>query len=179
MSINASGVLRERVACSRSASHAPPVYRPTMALFGPMRGRSSAVSCAQSASASGSFIEVLLQEKLRRHRVDLAFRCLAFACRRASQPRLRFGGRVALVHARHRQLEASLQATGGILRLACPGMRLPRDRPRQADHEMARLPLRDEGFDLFEARDRAQRMGGAKLGLADGDANALEAEIAG
>src|SRR5262249_24077620 len=151
MSINASGVLSASVACSRSASHAPPVYRPTIALFGPMRGRSSAVSCAQSASASGSFIEVLLQEELRRHRVDLAFRCLAFACRRPSQTRLRFGGRVALVHPRHWQLEASLEATGEILRLACHGMRLAFDRHRQADHEMARLPLRDEGFDIFEA----------------------------
>src|ERR1044071_5380934 len=163
MSINASGVLRERVACSRSASHAPPVYRATMALFGPRGAAAWAVIGPQGFSASGTFIEVLLQEKLPRHRVDLAFRCLAFACRRASQPRLRFGGRVALVHARHRQLEASLQATGEILRLACHGMRLARDRHRQADHEMARLPLRDEGFDLFEARDRAQRMGGAKL----------------
>src|SRR5258705_13801734 len=108
MSINASGVLRPSIECSRSASHAPPVYRPTIALFGPMRARSSAASCSQSASASGSFIEVLLQEELRRHRVDLALpgpACPASARSRASQPGLRFGGGIALVHARHRQLE--------------------------------------------------------------------------
>src|SRR5262249_52361374 len=108
MSINASGVLSASVECSRSASHAPPVYRPTIALFGPMRGRSSAMSCAQSASASGSFIEVLLQEKLRRHRVDLAFPRPAFGS--PSQTRLRLRRRVALVDAPHRQLEAALES---------------------------------------------------------------------
>src|SRR6476646_11240309 len=115
MSISASGVLRPSIECSRSASHAPPVYRPTIALLGPMRGCSSAASCSQSASASGSFIEVLLQKELRRHRVDLAFACPAFAHPRSSHAGLRFGGRVALVHARHRQLEAALEAPGEVL----------------------------------------------------------------
>src|SRR4051812_13552735 len=171
MSINASGVLSPSMACSRSASHAPPVYRPTIALFGPMRGRSSAASCSQSASASGSFIEVLLQEKLRRHRVDLAFFCPPYP--RASQPGLRFGGGIALVYACHRQLEAPLQPARKVLGLPGHRMRLALRRGRPAHDERSRLPLADERLDLIEARHCRQRMRRAQLGLSNGDADAL------
>src|SRR3954468_19916069 len=176
MSINASGVLSPSMACSRSASHAPPVYRPTIALFGPMRARSSAASCSQSASASGSFIEVLLQDELRRHRVDLAFprpACPAFACPRASQPGLRFGGGIALVYARDRELEAPLQPARKVLGLPRHRMRLALRRGRQAHHQRSGLPFADERLDLFEAGHRRQWMRRAQLGLADGNADAL------
>src|ERR1044071_7245124 len=168
MSISASGVLRPSVECSRSASQAPPVYSPTMALFGPMRGRSSAASCWQSASASGSFIEVLLEEKLRRDRIDLAFSGTG-----AAQPRTGLRGRMAFVYARPRQLEAALEAAGELLGAARHGVRLARPRHRQAGHQVGRLPLCHQRCDLFKARHRAERMGGAQLGLADGDSNAL------
>src|SRR3954452_19558002 len=173
MSINASGVLSPSMACSRSASHAPPVYRPTIALFARMRGRSSAVSCSQSASASGSFIEVLLQEKLRRHRVDLAFPCPAFAYRGASQPGLRLGGGIALVYARHGQLEAPLQPARKVLRLPRHRMRLSLRRRGQAHDQRSGLPLPDERLDLVEARNCRQRMRRAQLGLPNSDADAL------
>src|SRR3954447_17532936 len=171
MSINASGVLSPSMACSRSASHAPPVYRPTIALFARMRGRSSAVSCSQSASASGSFIEVLLQEKLRRHRVDLAFFCPPYPG--ASQPGLRFGRGMALVYARHRQLEAALKPAREVLGLPRHRMRLALRGRRQAHDQRSGLPLADEQLDLIEARHCRQRMRRAQLGLSDGDADAL------
>src|SRR3954468_10118362 len=171
MSIKASGVLSPSMACSRSASHAPPVYRPTIALFGPMRGPSSVASCSQSASASGSFIEVLFQEKLRRHRVDLAFFCPAYPG--APQPGLRFGGGVALVYARHGQLEAPLQPARKVLGLPRHRMRLALRRGRQAHDQRSGLPFPDERLDLIEARYCRQRMRRAQLGLANGDADAL------
>src|SRR3954468_24379134 len=127
MSINPSGVLRPSIACSRSASHAPPVNRPTIALFGPMRGLSSAASCSQSASASGSFIEVLLQDELRRDGIDLAFCGTG-----AAQARRGLRGGIAFVYARHRELEAPLQLPRKVFGLARHRVHLTLRRGRQA-----------------------------------------------
>src|SRR5688572_12319044 len=110
MSIRPSGLFMSSSLCRRSASHAPPVYRPTMALFGPMRGRSSAASCSQSFSALGSFIKVLFQYQLCSDRIDRLVLD-------APQARFRLDRSVALVHARHRQLEALLQAAREVLGL--------------------------------------------------------------
>src|SRR5688500_8403572 len=132
MSMRPSGVLMPSSGCSRSASHAPPVYSPTMALFGPMRGLSSAASFSQSSSASGSFIEVLLQYELRRDRVD---RLLL----QAAQLALGFDRGKALVHARHRQLEAPLEAPREVFGLPRHPVRRTGRGCRQPDHQTGGL----------------------------------------
>src|SRR5512134_2733963 len=111
MSITPSGLFIPSMPCSRSASHAPPVYRPTIAVLGPMRGLSSAASCSHSFSASGSFVKVLLQDQLGCHGIDGLLL-------HAAQTVLSFHRGVALVDARHRQLEAALESPREILRLA-------------------------------------------------------------
>src|SRR5689334_7581162 len=110
MSISPSGVFMPSVLFSRSASQAPPVYSPTMALLAPMRGLSSATSCSHSFSASGSLGKVLFQYELRGDRV---YGLLLHA----PQAMLGFNRGVALVHPCHRQLEAPLQASREIFRL--------------------------------------------------------------
>src|SRR3989337_2509267 len=101
MSRSPSGSLRPSVACRRSATQAPPVWMPTMALAGPMRLRSSAASCAQSASASGSAaMEILLEDQLRSDRVD-------GPALGAAQPAFCLRRRVALVHGLHRQAKTA------------------------------------------------------------------------
>src|SRR5688500_20229502 len=117
MSIRPSGVGIPSMACSRSASHAPPVYRPIIAVFALMRGSSSPASCSQIFSASGSFIEILLQYQLRRDRVDR----LPLD---AAQAALGLHRREALVDARHRQLEAPLQPPREVLGSARHGVAL-------------------------------------------------------
>src|SRR5687767_9710007 len=128
MSISPSGLFSASILCNRSASQAPPVYRPTMPVFAPMRGLSSATSCSHSFSASGSLVKVLLQDELRGHRID------RFVLQ-ATQLGFRFYGGVALVHARHRQLEALLEAPREILGLLRHLVRFALYRGRQADHE--------------------------------------------
>src|SRR6185369_7446877 len=71
MSIRPSGAAIPSCGYNFSASHAPPVYRPIIAVVGFTSGLSSAASFAQRASASGSiFVEVLLQDQLGGGRVD-------------------------------------------------------------------------------------------------------------
>src|SRR3970040_417811 len=109
MSMNPSGAASASIACSRSASQAPPLYTPTIAAFGPTRGFSSAASFAQSFSASGrALIEMLLEDQLRRDRVDRGL-----ACAPAAQAALRLQRAVALVHASDRQGGAPPQRAPG------------------------------------------------------------------
>jgi pyrimidine operon attenuation protein/uracil phosphoribosyltransferase len=117
-------------------------------------------------------IEILLQDQLRRDRID----CLLL---HAFQQRLRLDRRVALVDASHRQLEALLQPAREILRL--PGHRVRRalHRRGQANHQAGGFPFFYEFFNLRKNRNGGKRMGGAQLGLADGDADALETKIEG
>src|SRR5687768_10153417 len=121
MSMSPSGSFSPSAACSRSASQAPPVWMPIIALRGLTAGLSARASSSQSASASGSFIEVLLEEQLRGHRVDV----LAL---RAAQPRLGLHRRETLIHPGDRELEAPLEAAREILGLPRHGMRLARHR---------------------------------------------------
>src|SRR5678815_4077952 len=99
MSINPKGFSICNSLWRRSASHAPPVYSPTIAVFGPTRGLSSRTSSWQSFSASGSLSKVLLQDELRRDGVDGFFL-------HAAQAAFRLDRSEALVDARHRQVEA-------------------------------------------------------------------------
>src|SRR5687767_12084199 len=170
MSIRPSGVDMPSMACSRSASQAPPVYSPIIAVFGPMRGLSSPASCSQIFSASGSFIEILLQYELRRDRVDGLVPDTA-------QAALGLHRREALVDARHGQLEAPLKAPREVLGLARHGVRLALHRGRPPDHECRWMPFLDQLFYLGKLRHRGQRMRGAQLGLADRHANALQTKI--
>src|SRR5258708_12876457 len=70
--------------------------------FGPSCGRSSAASCWQSFSASGSLTKVLLQYELRGHRVHRALL-------HAAQPALRLDGAETLIDARDRKTEATFE----------------------------------------------------------------------
>src|SRR5512145_2478679 len=172
MSMSPSVDFMPSSACSRSASHAPPVYSPTMALFGTMRGFNSAASFSQSSSASGSFIEVLLQYELRRHGVHRL-------SLQAAQLALGFDRGEALVHARHRQLEAPLEPPREVFRLPRHLVRLAARRRRHADHQTGRAPFVDEFLNLVKVADRRKRVRGVQLGLADRDANTLETEVEG
>src|ERR1700730_9320115 len=96
---------------------------PIIAVLGPTRERSSAASCAQIFSASGSgFTEILLQYQLRRDRVDRRFRLAAF------QAPFGFDGTESFVDSRDRQAKRA------------------RELPREAFHparERVLAPLRD------------------------------------
>src|ERR671936_1021812 len=173
MSIRPSGVARPSSACSRSASQAPPVYRPIIALLGVRCGRSSAASCSQSFSASGSFIEVLLEQELRGDRVNT----LALE---AAQTALRFHRAEALVDASHREVKTAFE----LAREALDALRqrmLAIGGDRQADDELRRPPFGDQPGNGLEAGsgDRGERMRGAELGLAHPYSNTLETEIEG
>src|SRR5687768_9193663 len=134
---------------------------PIMAVFVPMRGASSRTSCSQRASASGSFIEVLLEDELGRHRID-------GLVLHAAEPAFRLDRGEALVHALHRKLEAPLQAPREVFGLARHPVGLAFARGGQADYELRGLPLLDERRDIVEPGQGAQRMGRAQLRLAYG-----------
>src|SRR5512138_1228590 len=135
MSISPSASFSPSSLCSRSASQAPPVYSPIIAVFGPMRGRSSPASCSHSASASGSFVKVLLQDELRGDRVDAGLLYAAHAP-------FRFDRAEALVDASDGEAEAAFQLAREAL--DAPGERMLAVRgDRQADHQLRRLPFRD------------------------------------
>src|SRR5688500_8877542 len=121
MSMRPSGSFRPSAACSRSASQAPPVWMPIIALRGPIAGLSLRASSSQSASASGSFIEVLLEQELRGYRVDVP-------AVRAAQARLGLHRRETLIYPGHGKLEAPLETAGEILGLPRHGVRLARHR---------------------------------------------------
>src|SRR4051812_7478788 len=146
-----------------------------MAVFGPIRGLSSAASFWHSWSTSGSLVKVLLQDQLRGHRVDGAL--FSTLLLHASKARLRFNRRIALVDARDRQLEALLEAAREILGLASHRMGDALDRRRQANHQRRGLPLVNQFFYLGKNSYCGKRMHRAELGLAHGDADALETEI--
>src|SRR5688572_16731995 len=136
-----------------------------MALFAPMCGRSSAASCSQSFSASGSFMEVLLQEKLggnRVHRLPLG----------AAQPAFRLDRAVALVNPRDRQLERALQPPREIFRAPRDVVRLAARRGRSTDDQRSRCPFLYQARNFIKALNRAERMRRAEFGLADCDTNA-------
>src|SRR6267378_7331842 len=167
MSISPSGSFSASSVCSRSASQAPPVWSPIIALFGVRRGRSSAASCSQSFSASGSFMEILLEQELRGDRVH----ALAL---HAAQPALGLYRREALVHARHRDTEAAFERARKALDALHERM-LAVGGDRQADHELRRTPLTDQFGNRVESRssDRRQRMRRAELGFSYCHPNAL------
>src|SRR6266849_5449394 len=166
MSISPRGAAMPSLACSRSASHAPPVYMPIIAVLGPTMGFNGFNKSAQRRSASGSFvIEKLLEYQLRRDRVD------GFSLDSA-QPALGLDRAEALVDTLDRNAESAVE-------LPREALDAPRERVlarlahRQPDNEARRLPLRDQLFDLREARNGRQGMRRAQLGLADRDTNAL------
>src|SRR5688572_3735653 len=137
-----------------------------------MRGLSSAASCWQSFSASGSFIEILLQYELCGDGIDRLFL-------QAPQLRFRFNGGVALVHSLDGKLEAPLQAAREVLGVARHLVRLALRRGRQPDHQRCRLPFLYQKLDVPELGNGGQGMRGAELRLSHCNANTLEAEVEG
>src|ERR671931_4548 len=109
-----------------------------------MRGRSSAASCSQSFSASGSFMEILFEQDLGGERVD----ALAL---HAAQAALGLQRTEAFIDARHRDVEAAFELAREALdalgkrMLAIGGDRPPDDEPR-------RPPLADQPGNGVEAR---------------------------
>src|SRR5258706_756509 len=171
MSIKPNGFSIRNSLWRRSASHAPPVYRPTIPVFGPTSGFSTRASSWQRFSASGSLVKVLLQDQLRRDGID------RFPLH-AAQPPLRLDRGEALVDARHRQVEAPFE----LAREALDALRQRMSAlvgDRQADHEMRRAPLRNQGLDLLEARDRRKRMSRSQFRLPDCNSDTLETEVEG
>src|SRR3954465_5853329 len=144
-----------------------------MTVFGVMFGLSSAASCWQTFSASGSLVKVLLQDELRGDRID----ALSL---RAAQPALRLDRRKALVYAGHRKPEAPFELAREALDFLRQRM-LAELRHRQADHDLRRAPFGEQFSDAVETRRRygRQRMRGAQFRLADCHSNALETEIEG
>src|SRR4051812_13986155 len=146
MSINPNGFSIRNSLWSLSASHTPPLYSPTMAVFGPTRGFSSRTSSSQSFSASGSFVKVLLQNELGGDRVDrLLFH--------APQPTLCFHRSKAFVDARHRQMEATFELPREFFDSLGEGV-LALLAHRQPHHELCRLPFFNQLFNLRKRRDR-------------------------
>src|SRR6266850_6094029 len=132
-----------------------------MALFGPRRGCSSAASCSQSFSASGSLAKVLLQDQLGGDRID---RLLLYA----AQPALGLDRAEALVDPCHRETKAPFELPREALDAPRERMLAVR-RDRQADHQLPGLPLLHQPPDGIESGrgDRRQRVGGAELRLPD------------
>src|SRR5262252_4812259 len=142
-----------------------------MAVFAPTSGFSSRTSCWHSFSASGSFVKVLLQNKLSSDRVDrLLFH--------AAQPALRFHRREALVDSRDWQTKTSFEAPREFFHLFRERM-LARFADRQSDDQLLRVPLLHQGMNLVEAGDRVERMRRLQLGLPDCNSNTLETEVEG
>src|SRR6266513_211862 len=142
-----------------------------MAVFGPLRALSSLTSCAQSCSASGSFMEVLLEDELRGYGIN------RFALH-AAQTALRLDRGEPLVDSRDGQLEPPLEPPREPFN--APGKRMHAVLAhRKTDDQSPRAPFRNELFYLGKSCHGRQRMRGGELGLADCDANALETEIEG
>src|SRR5258708_39521975 len=136
-----------------------------MALFGPSLGRSSAASCSQSFSASGSgvtqFSKVLLQDQLRSDGVDR----LVFY---AAQAAFRFDRVEALIDARHRQSKASLELAREALHAPCQRMLAVRG-DGQPDDDLCWPPFANQFRNGLKPRggNRGQRVRRAELRLAD------------
>src|SRR5215470_15929002 len=178
MSRRPSGTLSPSSRCRRSASHAPPVWIPTIAVSAVATARSLPTRSAQRVSASGHCmaIEPVLEDHLRRHRVRERL-VLAAAPTDLPQPSLSLDRRQALVDERDRQAKAALELPREPLRPARERVRRALGAERQPDDEPRGPPLRDELRDRAEARrraprvDRRERMGDARPRLADRDAN--------
>src|SRR5947199_4800782 len=115
-----------------------------------MRGFSSRTSSWQSFSASGSLVKVLLQYQLRGDRID---RFLFHA----AQPAFRLDRGEALVDARDRKMETTFELPSEFFHSLRQRM-LARLADRQADDQSCRTPFLHQGMNLFDARDRFQRM---------------------
>src|SRR5258708_22021581 len=135
--------------------------------FGPSCGRSSAASCWQSFSASGSLTKVLLQYELGSDRVHRALL-------HAAQPALRLDGAETLIDARDRKTEPTFELAREafhplrqrMFAIRCHG---------QTDDELRGPPLFDQAADGAAARrrHRRQRMRRPALALPHCYSNAL------
>src|SRR5579885_1366356 len=162
MSMRPSASFIPSSGCSRSATQAPPVCRPIIAVCGVTRAFSSAASFGTSASASGSrpVMEVLLQDQLRGLRVErLAARELDRLAHADGYARaaLDFRRAVALVDHPHGQAEAAVQLAREALGAARHLVRRAVLAERPADDEQRRLPFLHEPLDGGEAARLAQR----------------------
>src|SRR5688572_1273352 len=114
MSMSPRGSFRPSRGCRRSATQAPPVCRPIIAVAGVTHAFSSAASPGSSASASGSLaaIEVLFQQQLCGLRVErLAARELDRLARAVGRAHaaLHLDRAVALVHELDRQAKTAAE----------------------------------------------------------------------
>src|SRR6185436_12885674 len=107
-----------------------------------MRGFSSRTSSWQSFSVAGGLVKVMLQDELRRYRID------GFVFH-AAQAALRFHRGKALVDARHRQAEAAFQPPREFLD-ALRQRVLAALAHRQADDELRGTPFLHQGMNLLE-----------------------------
>src|SRR5690606_15162441 len=157
---------------------------PTRPVSGLMPARSWASSSAYSASASGreSFIEVVLQNDLRRQRMRQRL-VRTPAAIHVAQPLRRFDGAQAFVHEIDRQTVAAFQLAGEAPYARAQFVFAAVHVERQAEHEARGLPLGDIAADGCETRivafgiDVAERMRHAELRFAHGDADMAQAEI--
>lgn len=126
--------------------------------------------------------EVGLENALSSNRVETGFQSRAARPRRAQQP-LRFVRGKPLVHELGANGEAALQPL-----CEAPGEAADRvfgtvGVAREPDHQRYRTPFRDQPLERSEARaiirgrDGRERVGNPGLEIADGDADALGAEI--
>src|SRR4051812_15809034 len=120
-----------------------------MAVFGPMCGLSSAMSCAQSFSASGSLVKVLLQDQLRG---DGVYRFVLHA----AQAALRFNRGVTLVDPSNRQAEAPLELAREALDASRERM-LAVGGDRQPHNQLSGVPLGHQLADTVETGRRNRR----------------------
>src|SRR5476649_598719 len=129
-----NGVARPSCGYNLSASHAPPVYSPIIAVVGFTSGLSSATSFAQRASASGSiFVEVLLQDQLGGRRISALFPD-GLVGAGFTQSRLGVDRGVALVDQADRQSEPAFELARETLRAAREVVLRTVGRQRQADY---------------------------------------------
>src|SRR6266581_7318297 len=168
--------------CRRSASQAPPVRMPTSPVDSVTPARSFRASSSHSASASGRFIQVTLQDDLSGEGVD---RLLALALTETGFAERFFGGGrgKSLVGEFYRKPEARLEPTR-----EAPGA--PRHvviaavhRERQADHQPFGPPFAHKRFDLRHAPagacrlEPSQGIGESRFGVTHRDADPARAEI--
>src|SRR5882672_5786732 len=182
MSSEPSGVATPSSRCRRSASHAPPVRMPTSPVESLIPARSLPASSRHSASASGSVIEVALEDDLSRERVHVAL-VLAPALPGLAQRFARRGGAEPFIGEVHGEAKARFE-------LAREPPRAPRHlvlaavhRERQAHEQPAGTPFAQQRLDLGEAPGRvlglehADGTRDARLGVADGDTDPAGTEI--
>src|SRR6266853_3172213 len=176
------GVASFNSRCKRSASQAPPVRMPTRPVESVTPERSLRASSWHSASASGRFIEIALQDDLSGERMDGLFAPAGAEAGFAE----RFFGRgrgKPLVGEFYRKTEARLELSS-----EAPGA--PRHvvlatvhRERQADHQSFGPPFAQERLDLGHASraalslEHSQGVGEPRFGVTHRDADPARAEI--